>query len=551
MAVVWRAKLFGPGGFEKTLVVKQIRDELAKRHEFIDMFVAEAKLTVSLTHANIVPVFELGMVDGTYFLALELVDGPPLATLIADGPVPPMMAAYIVEQVLRGLDYAHRRGVVHRDLSPANVLVSRDGEVKIVDFGIAAPVDARGPAGGSRGYMAPEQEAGGNADARSNLYACGILLWELVRGKRYDGSSLGAPPALHDVVTRATAADPEARFADAAAMLAAVSRFLRSATGAMTQAELGALVRNRCPDTPIASDDDESEDDAPRSVVGPRTLDVRPARQVTFATRIAPAPLPRVGWRRSLVYGGAGFGLLALAALGGARLRDAASTTPLPPVPRTARLVLHALPPEAKLTVDGRETAAGVLELPAGHHVVAARAPNHEPATRTLELGAGGAADVTLTLAPARLKLSVASDPAGADVLLGDKLLGVTPLETMLAITTPARVKLRKRDFSTVERAIEPHDGIATVDARLQPLPRGELTLGALPWAHVTIDGEKRADTPLSKVSIAAGAHQVRLVCPRRARSSSSASPSSPAKSCARWPICAATRASSSSAQQR
>ena len=87
MAVVWRAKLFGPSGFEKTLVVKQIRDELAQRHEFIDLFVAEAKLTVSLSHANIVPVFELGMVDGTYFLALELVDGPPLSEIIAEGPI--------------------------------------------------------------------------------------------------------------------------------------------------------------------------------------------------------------------------------------------------------------------------------------------------------------------------------------------------------------------------------------------------------------------------------------------------------------------------------
>ncbi|HEY2744979.1 MAG TPA: serine/threonine-protein kinase, partial [Polyangia bacterium] len=249
MAVVWRAKLLGPGGFEKVLVVKQIRDELAQRHEFIDLFVAEAKLTVSLTHANIVPVFELGMVDGTYFLALELVDGPPLSQIIADGPMPPPLAAYVVEQVLRGLDYAHRRGVVHRDLSSANVLCSRDGEVKIVDFGIAAPVDARGVVGGSRGYVAPEQEAGGSSDARSDLYAVGVLLWELVSGKRFDGGALFIP-ALQEIVAKATARDPESRYPDAAAMLAAVSRFLRSMTGATTQAGLGALVRQRAPDVP-------------------------------------------------------------------------------------------------------------------------------------------------------------------------------------------------------------------------------------------------------------------------------------------------------------
>ena len=106
------------------------------------------------------------------------------------------------------------------------------------------------------------------------------------------------------------------------------------------------------------------------------------------------------------------------------------------------------------------------------------------------------------------------SDPTGADVLLGDRLLGTTPLELAVAVETGARVKLRKRDFQPVERTITVADGAATVDARLQPLPKGELTLGALPWAHVTIDGEKRPDTPLSKVALPAGAHQVRLVCP-------------------------------------
>jgi serine/threonine-protein kinase len=526
MAVVWRAKLFGPGGFEKTLVVKQIRDELAQRREFVDLFVAEAKLTVSLTHANIVPVFELGMVEGTYFLALELVDGPPLTTIIDGGPVPPPLAAYVIEQVLRGLDYAHRRGVVHRDLSSANVMVSRDGEVKIVDFGIAAPVDARGPAGGSRGYMAPEQEAGGNADARSDLFACGVVLWELVRGKRYDGTALGAPTALHDIVKQATAADPGARYGDAAAMLAAVSRFLRSATGAMTQAELGNLVRQRCPDTPrlARSDDGDDSDDFDRPPTGPRTVNVRShnnnaqshnkGRNVTFATRIAPAPLPRLGWQRALLYAGGGTLLLGLAALGGARLRDAASNSPLPALPKTARLVVHVLPPEARLTVDGQETAAGVLELPAGHHVIAASAPGRAPATRAVELSAGGAGDVTLSLAPAPIRLVVKSDPPGAEVLLGDRSLGATPLEMSLPLALPARLKLRKRDFVAVERAVEPHAGVATVEAHLAPLPRGELTLGALPWAHVTIDGEKRPDTPLSKISIPAGPHQVRLVCP-------------------------------------
>src|SRR5262249_20923908 len=331
MAVVWRAKLLGPGGFEKVLVVKQIRDELAQRHEFIDLFVAEAQLPVSLTPANTGPVFEPGMVDGTYFLALELVAGPPLSTIIADGPMPPPLAAYVVEQVLRGLDYAHRRGVVHRDLSSANVLVSRDGEVKIVDFGIAAPVDARGVVGGSPGYMAPEQEAGGAADARSDLYAAGVLLWELVSGRRFDGAALSIP-ALQDIVGKATVRDPEARFADAAAMLAAVSRFLRSATGATTQAELGALVRRRAPHLPPPPRGDGAADESPRSVAGPRTATMpRTGRAVTFATRIAPPPA-RVSWGGRIAIASTVAALVVLSAFAGARLRGT-SSPPSPTAP--------------------------------------------------------------------------------------------------------------------------------------------------------------------------------------------------------------------------
>jgi len=521
MAVVWRAKLLGPGGFEKVLVVKQIRDELAQRHEFIDLFVAEAKLTVSLTHANIVPVFELGMVDGTYFLALELVDGPPLSTIIADGPMPPPLAAYVVEQVLRGLDYAHRRGVVHRDLSSANVLVSRDGEVKIVDFGIAAPVDARGVVGGSRGYVAPEQEAGGGADARSDLYAAGVLLWELVSGRRFDGSALGIP-AVQEIVVKATARDPEARYPDAAAMLAAVSRFLRSATGATTQAGLGALVRQRAPDIPRTPVDgtpgrDDEDDDGDRPE-GPRTAAIPRGKEVTFATRIAlPPAAARASKGRGLLIGVAALALVALSALAGARLRDASSPAAPPTVPHgtmAARLALHVSPADAVLTLDGKPAHAGVVELPAGPHTIVAHAPGRQDASRTVTLTAGGADEVTLALSPAKVRLIARTDPAGAEVLLGDRVLGTTPLDLPVALEPGARLKLRKRDYLPVERTVAIADGAATVEARLQPVPRGELTLGALPWAHVTIDGDKRPDTPLSKIALAAGPHQVHLVCP-------------------------------------
>ena len=152
MAEIYLAKLVGPGGFEKQLVIKQIHPKLSGQRHFVDLFVAEAKTLVTLAHGNIVPVYELGVVDDTYFIAMEYIDGPTLYRLTETLGAPrraawsPPLAAWITARILEGLDYAHRKGegVIHRDLSPRNVMLSRDGEVKLVDFGIAVTLGAAG-----------------------------------------------------------------------------------------------------------------------------------------------------------------------------------------------------------------------------------------------------------------------------------------------------------------------------------------------------------------------------------------------------------------------
>src|SRR5262249_41056275 len=156
---------------EKQLIIKQIKPDLARRREFVEMFVDEAKVTVQLSHGNIVPVYELGMIDGVYFIAMEYVDGPALTELLrasrkqARPPEPPL-AVHIAVEILKGLDYAHRQRIVHRDLSPGNVLISRAGEVKIVDFGLATSAArlAEGRLVGSYAYMSPEQAEAGSLD---------------------------------------------------------------------------------------------------------------------------------------------------------------------------------------------------------------------------------------------------------------------------------------------------------------------------------------------------------------------------------------------------
>jgi serine/threonine protein kinase len=204
MAEVFAAKLYGADGFEKDIVIKQILPQYARDPEFVQSFVAEAKIAVTLSHANIVGIYELGRVGGTYFIAMELVDGLDVFTLIdvakrAGRPISTGMAAYIVEEVAKGLDYAHRKvgpdgqplGLVHRDLSPRNVLISREGDVKILDFGIAKtrselaamPKTRAGVVKGTSGYMSPEQATGGEVDARTDVYQAGLLLYELLTGQ--------------------------------------------------------------------------------------------------------------------------------------------------------------------------------------------------------------------------------------------------------------------------------------------------------------------------------------------------------------------------------
>src|SRR6185436_5044159 len=198
MAEIYLAKLLGPGGFEKPLVIKQIHPKLSGQRPFVDLFVAEAKTLVTLAHSNIVPVYELGVIDDTYFIAMEYIDGPSLyrfteALARRDVRMEPAIAAWIAARILEGLDYAHHKGegVIHRDLSPRNVMLSRDGEVKLVDFGIAVTLgaagegdDARSAPTGSFPYMSPEQVRREALSAQTDLFSVGVLMWEMLAGQR-------------------------------------------------------------------------------------------------------------------------------------------------------------------------------------------------------------------------------------------------------------------------------------------------------------------------------------------------------------------------------
>ncbi len=200
MAEVYLAKSVGAEGLEKELVIKKILPEYAENDRFVEMFISEADIAVGLNHPNIVQIYDFGKVEGDYFLAMEYVDGPDLANLLeasraADEPMAIGDAIYVGIEVAKGLHYAHERTdeygepleLVHRDVSPQNILVSRDGAVKIVDFGIAkaTSVTEEQPdvVKGKFRYMSPEQASGEPIDHRSDLFSLGVVLFELVCGR--------------------------------------------------------------------------------------------------------------------------------------------------------------------------------------------------------------------------------------------------------------------------------------------------------------------------------------------------------------------------------
>ncbi len=202
MAEVFKAKSHGVEGFEKVLVIKRILAELGESPEFVEMFVNEAKIAVTLSHANIVQVFDLGRADDTYFIAMEYVAGADLATVLRrarryDKPLPTNLAVFVASEIAKALDYAHRRrdadmrplNIVHRDVSPQNILLSYEGEVKLTDFGIAKARTTvpdgteRGVLKGKYAYMAPEQARGHDVDARTDLFALGVVLYEALAGQ--------------------------------------------------------------------------------------------------------------------------------------------------------------------------------------------------------------------------------------------------------------------------------------------------------------------------------------------------------------------------------
>jgi serine/threonine-protein kinase len=285
MAEIYLSTARGPEGFEKEVVIKRVRAFLASDPEFVGMFIAEARLASRLNHANVVQIFDFDKHEDTYYLAMEYVRGCSLWELRKRCkelmvPVPPMLVAHIGAEVARGLHYAHRVRVngqpldlVHRDVTPHNVLLSYEGAVKLTDFGIAKAgnrLTQPGVLKGKFAYMSPEQARGEPVDARTDVFALGVVLWEMLTGGRlFDGDSEVAvlravqqsaipPPArlnpdvpadLDAAIVRALEREPSARFQTAGELERALAQCVLKHATSVDDTDLPAFLRRLFPTT--------------------------------------------------------------------------------------------------------------------------------------------------------------------------------------------------------------------------------------------------------------------------------------------------------------
>lgn len=292
MAEVWRARSRGAAGFQKTVVIKRVLPSLMARPDFADLLVREAKIASRLNHPNIVQIFDLGEEQDAYFIAMEYVHGCDLASAIAYRPNPAdcqtdglslALRLFIACEAARALDYAHRRraddgrplGIVHRDVSPQNILLGYEGQVKVGDFGIAM-ADEHGLGRdedpsvlrGKYAYMSPEQARGEALDNRSDLFSLGIVTWEMVTGERLFRASsrtetlervrqalvpkrnlatYGASPRLSAILERSLAVDRDARYPTVGDMLEELSQELVAMGSRVDESDLAAALKQMFP----------------------------------------------------------------------------------------------------------------------------------------------------------------------------------------------------------------------------------------------------------------------------------------------------------------
>ncbi|HVE84805.1 MAG TPA: serine/threonine-protein kinase [Myxococcales bacterium] len=570
MAEVFLAKAAGPMGFEKTLVVKRILPHLADDPNFVQMFLAEAKLAAQLNHPNVVQIFDFGEAEGSHYLAMELVDGPNLRALIRRAqevgrPLEPPVAAKIVSLACEGLAYAHEfqdpatgqpLGLIHRDVSPDNILISRTGAVKVVDFGIAKAANRTqqtrtGVLKGKLAYMPPEQLRQLPMDLRADVFALGMVLYELLTGSRpFDAEDEIAimqaiihqpfipviqrrpdlPAALCDVVERALERDREKRYRSCRDMQADLERYIVSTGSPVAGYQLAQLV--------IALEAPGASDGAHPSPA-PRVVRTPISQAQALATPLprtapelqAPAPPPPPPSQATGLSGLSGLSGSALRAgrAGAPRMTDP-HLRPPPQVQRASPVLLGAL---AVVAVGGllylATSGGGPSPAPAPPPATPARAAappgapvTHAPAPppppdgpppppQQQSSSRSRPPRKVASAANAQLATLVVESVPQGQVRVNGRPCGKTPVT--VRNLPPGDVKIEVFDpqggFSKTETGtLDPGQTLT----RKVVVAKAKVEFRIRPYATVLLDGKSLGLTPFDPVDAWEGLHTVKLV---------------------------------------
>jgi serine/threonine protein kinase len=510
-------------GFQKLVVVKMLLAHLSRDQGFMAMFLDEARIAAQLNHPHICQIFELGEHEGTHYLAMEYVPGVDLRSLQQHltergQRMPPALACRVVADAASALHYAHEAtdesgrplGLVHRDVSPSNVLVSFEGAVKLIDFGIAkaagrASDTATGQLKGKFAYMSPEQADGERLDARSDIFSLGLVLHELITGHRAlqrdsDPATLKAareaviappstlnpdcPAELDAVVMRALAKRPEDRYANAGQFALALEDWLLKSQQPSSLAHLAAWLRSVYPDykerirarsepTPATGLDAtvrRTPSGASKPPSGLTQTFLTPERgpsspQATPAASAPPSPAPsgvhsRRAGLRIVVAGGLLLAGCALLLFRPGQPPQAAPAAPVQP-PAKHALRISTEPSGAEVLVGGVSSGKTPLELSfeSGARVeLVLQGPGLVPHRHIHHMA--GEANLTFPLERKQATLMLNSKPQGATVQQGDRVLGKTPLRHTFAEELPVRLVLTLKGHQRKEVELTPRDGV-------------------------------------------------------------------------------------------
>jgi eukaryotic-like serine/threonine-protein kinase len=516
MAEVFVARTTGAEGFSRPVAIKRVLAHFSAHPQFGEMFIQEAQLVSKLAHPNIVSVLDFDRdTHGRLFLVMEYIDGKDLAALVKTGPLPPAVAIHVAISILSGLEFAHDNLVLHRDVSPHNVLLSWTGAIKVSDFGIAKALDPSGSGHsatvkGKPGYMAPEVISGGRFDARADLFGIGVVLWELVTGHRlFSGvggmqeifeaivrhdapppnSVLPVPRDLEAVIMRLLARSPELRYPSATAAIAALSACSDCPKMGAGTSELVRLLVERFPEAPRSSASGDVRRERSLEPSMPPTSNLRPAS-------VGPGPSLPLASPMQTTHGSA-----------------AGESLPYAPMPSAAAAAKRKRWPF--VAAAGTIALAGALVA-----IVLTNAPGSgERAPSDTAIVAPSTGDVTAAgvpttepTAPSAQPMHPATGPSPDAIPIPETL----PTEVMehgldAGITAPAT------DAASIEkeRRLTPDpspDERAKTSQRVRTAPAatGELVITTADWAMVTVDGKLIGRTP-QRLTLKVGRHKLKL----------------------------------------